>query len=363
MLAVCLLVSSAAFADGKEPGAADELLHREALYHFYNNDYLQTLVLLENSHIGSNHIDNEFHNLNHLLALETNMRFGMDASVDDILQHLGFTAREQDIKQSVILFKGRRAYNAGDWREAINLFADALKGRGLKKKEKDEALYYLANSYLKVRRANEAAKVLGRISDGSLWAAYGYHNLGVFYAADDPDNSRAFVSLRVASAMTDDSLEGLELNDRIQLAAGHIALDEQDYNKALSFLKNVRAAGTSAPAAIYDYGRAYAGLGRYRTAIQSWHRAKKFALVIPGVADTFQAIAYGYEKENLRATAIDAYLEAIAVYEKEMRQLQTLSASLKKQGALQTLVEIKRQNSGVEWFLATDLVTNTDVVN
>ncbi|OZG73514.1 hypothetical protein BTA51_10890 [Hahella sp. CCB-MM4] len=355
---ILMATASQVFADA----AADELLHREALYHFYNNDYLKTLVLLENSHVGSNHIDNEYHNLNHILALETNLRFGMASTVDEILQHLEFTAREKDVKQTVLMFKGRKAYSQGRWREAANLYADALKGRTLTKPEKDEALYYLANSYLKVNQVNEAAKVLGAISDGSLWAAYGYYNLGVYYARKDPDHSRAFVSLRVASAMTDETLEGLELNDRIQLSAGHIALEEQDYNKALSFLKNVRAAGTSAPAAIYDYGRAFAGLGRYRTAIQSWHRAKKFALVIPGVADTFQAIAYGYEQENLRATAIDAYLEAIAVYEKELRQLDSITNSLNTQGALQTLVEIKRQNNGVEWFLATDLVTNTPTV-
>ena len=342
--------------------STDELIHREALYHFYNNDYLKTLVLLENEQVGSNHVANEYHNLNHILALETNMRFGLVSNVDHILEHLNFTARDKDVKQTALLYQGRRAYNQGDWRQAVGFLTDALKTKGLPKDERDEAYYYLANSFLKVHQVKEAAKVLGAITDNSIWAAYGYYNLGIYYAAKDPDTSRALVSLRVASAMTGSTEEGLELNDRVQLAAGHIALQEQDFNKALSFLKNVRASGTSAPAAIYDYGRAYAGLGRYRTAIQSWHRAKKFALVIPGVADTFQAIAYGYEQENLRATSIDAYLEAIAVYEKEIRQLDGLIESLRKDGALSTLVEIKRQNSGVEWFLATDLVTNTPTI-
>ncbi len=342
--------------------SADELLHREALYHFYNNDYLQTLVLLENEHVGSNHIDNEYHNLNHILALEANMRFGLLSNVEHILEHLKFTAREKEVKQTALLYQGRMAYDQGNWRQAISFFSDALKAKGLSKNERDEAYYYLANSLLQVSQVNEAAKILGAITDNSIWAAYGYYNLGIYYAKKDPDNSRALISLRVASAMTGATEEGQELNDRVLLAAGHIAMEDDDFNKALSFLKNVRASGTSAPAAIYDYGRAYAGLGRYRTAIQSWHRGKKFALVVPGVADTFQAIAFGYEKENLRATAIDAYLEAIAVYEKELRQLDSIIAALREEGALHTLVEIKRQNSSVEWFLATDLITNTPTV-
>ncbi|AZZ93077.1 hypothetical protein EUZ85_21000 [Hahella sp. KA22] len=336
---------------------ADELLHREALFHYYTNDFLQSLVLLENEHLGSNHVGNQYHNLNHILAIESGLEFGMRRNAESLLEHLQFTAREPEVKQQAQMIKGRLAYRDGEWGEAVELFAGAMKG--MARDRKDEALYYMANSYLQLRRPQDAAKVLGEASQGSLWAAHGYYNLGVNYAADDPDSSRALVALRVATAMADDSYEGRELSDRVLLAAGHIALLDKDYNKALSFLKNVHASGPGAPAAIYDYGMAFAGLGRYRTAIQSWHRAKKFALTSSGVAETFQAIAYGYEQEKLRATAIDAYLEAIAVYEKEKRQVDEVVTEINAKGVLDLLLQAPLQNGEVEWYLATDLLTNT----
>ncbi|MDG9667941.1 hypothetical protein ONV78_09375 [Hahella sp. CR1] len=350
--ALCMLAGAV-----RAQEAADELLHREALFHYYTNDFLQSLVLLENEHLGSNHVDNQYHNLNHILAIESGLEFGMRRNAESLLEHLQFTAREPEVKQQAQMIKGRLAYRDGEWGTAVELFAGAMKG--MARDRKDEALYYMANSYLQLRRPQEAAKVLGEASQGSLWAAHGYYNLGVNYAADDPDSSRALVALRVAAAMADDSYEGRELSDRVLLAAGHIALLDKDYNKALPFLKNVHASGPGAPAAIYDYGMAFAGLGRYRTAIQSWHRAKKFALTSSGVAETFQAIAYGYEQEKLRATAIDAYLEAIAVYEKEKRQVDEVVTEINAKGVLDLLLQAPLQNGEVEWYLATDLLTNT----
>ncbi|ABC29416.1 FOG: TPR repeat [Hahella chejuensis KCTC 2396] len=354
LVMACLggLVNAARAEEG-----ADELLHREALFHYYTNDFLQSLVLLENEHVGSNHVGNQYHNLNHILAIESSLEFGLRRNAETLLEHLQFTAREAEVKQQAQMIKGRLAYRDEEWGTAVELFEGAMKG--MSRDKKDEALYYMANSYLQLRRPQEAAKVLGDASKGSLWAAHGYYNLGVNYAADDPDSSRALVALRIAAAMTDDSYEGKELSDRILLAAGHIALLDKDYNKALSFLKNVHASGPGAPAAIYDYGMAFAGLGRYRTAIQSWHRAKKFALTSSGVAETFQAIAYGYEQEKLRATALDAYLEAIAVYEKEKRQIDEVVAEINEKGVLDLLLQAPLQHGEVEWYLATDLLTNT----
>src|SRR5690606_9536601 len=71
--------------------------------------------------------------------------------------------------------------------------------------------------------------------------------------------------------------------------------------------------------------------------------------------------AYGFEKENLRTPAIESYLEAVTVYEKELVQLNELIADVKKRGALKVLLEDQPQQD-VEWFLLTDVVTNTPKV-
>src|SRR5690606_31149476 len=200
--------------------------------------------------------------------------------------------------------------------------------------------------------------VLARMSKASLWSAYGYYNLAMQYAELDVDPSRALVALRVAGAMTNTSPEGLALNDQIHLSAGQLSLRAEDYGKAMTFLQKVRVRGEASPAAIYAYGLAYKGLGQHRAAVQMWHRAKKYALVIPGVAESFQAIAYGFERENLRTSALEAYVEAVAVYDKEMAHLDKLVSELQEKGAVEVLLE-SQAGQEADWFLLGDVITNT----
>ena len=340
--------------------ARDSLLYREALFHHYTNDDLATLTLLENQHVGSNHIANRFHNLNHILAIEAGSRYGMLEANTEIAEHLTFTVREKDVIQRARLYEGRVAFEAGNYTEALEKINDSL--GTLDRVGLDEAYYLMARCYIYQQRASDAGRALGKVTEGTFWAAYGYYNLAVYYGEHDPDVNRALISFRVAAAMTPNTEEGLELKDRIYLSAGHLALLAEQYDKALGFLQNVRAEGASAAAGIYDYGMAFAGLNRYRVAIQAWHRAKKFALVVPGVAESFQAIAFGYEQEGLRATSIDAYLEAVSVYDKEMRHTADIRRTLLADGMLAVLDKARRQHNEAAWFLATDLVTNTPTV-
>lgn len=355
--ALLLLSWPARAADLGEEETADRLLHQEALFHFHRNDYWRTLMLLENEHTGAVHLDNDYHNRNHLLAMEAGLRLGMTGLVREVAQHLEFTARDKPIKEQARFYQGKLAYYQQDWREALRQFNEV--GTLLAQPLKEELAYYRANSFLAAGSAVDAAKALSGVGQKSLWGAHGYYNLGMHYLTREKSSAKALVALRVGVTMTDDSVEGRHLADRINVAAGQIALQGREYEKALSFLQEVRAGGVAAPLAILQYGQAQAGLGRQRTAIQTWYRAKKFALVLPGVADTFQTIAYAYDQEKLRATAIDAYLEAVSVYERELRQLEEIKSEIGKDGVLALLQKVRTDDSQVEWFLATDLATNT----
>jgi hypothetical protein len=359
LLAVCHpIVVVWADEDGSDENeSADKLIYQEALFHFYRNDYMQTLVMLESDHLGTTHIDNEYHNLNHLLAIEAGFKLGMLDTVSHTIEHLAFTARDKRIKQQAQFYKGKLAYYRKDWRGAIKLLQDI--NPALPAVLRDEALYYQANSHLNSNQQVEAARVLGGISSNTLWGAYGYFNLGTAYANREKSPSKALVAFRVAATFTDTSEEGMELKDHINLAAGKLALQGNDYDKSMGFLQEVRVSGTAAPGAILHYGRAQAGQGRQRTAIQSWYRAKIFGLVVPGVADIFLSIAYGYEQEKLKATAIDSYMEAIASYEKELRHTAEINKELRGDGVLALLKKVQSDDSSVEWFLASQLAANT----
>ena len=343
-------------AQADDNSRADYLLYKEALYHIYNNDHFKALNLLESTHTGATHIANKYHNLNHLLAVQSALHLGMYQQAKDILEHLDFTNREPAIREASQMYWGKLSYQQGRWQEAIDTLQKL--GPEIPDEYRDEAYYYLAMSLMHQGLLQQATPVLARMSKASLWSAYGYYNLAMHYAERDADPSRALVALRVAGAMTNTSPEGQALNDQIHLSAGQLSLRAEDYGKAMTFLQKVRVRGEASPAAIYAYGLAYKGLGQHRAAVQMWHRAKKYALVIPGVAESFQAIAYGFERENLRTSALEAYVEAVAVYDKEMAHLDKLVSELQEKGAVEVLLE-SQAGQEADWFLLGDVITNT----
>lgn len=356
-LGALMVLSPSIFADSPEDEDADKLLYQEAKFHFYRNDFMHTLVLLENDHNGTSKIDNQYHNLNHLLAAEAAFKLNMLDTVEHILEHLEFTARETSIQNQVQFLKGKLAYERQEWRQANILLSAPLPT--LTAEQRDEARYYRANSFLALNQSVDAATALSGISSQSLWGAYGYFNLGARYVNKENSPSKALVAFRVAATLTDQTPEGLELRDHINMVAGKLALKGKDHDKALGFLQNVQATGTAAPTAILYYGLAQSLQGRQRTAIQTWYRAKRYGLVVPGVADAFMAIAYGYEQEKLKATAIDAYLEAIASYERELRHVGEIGKEIQTDGVLALLKKVQTDDNSVEWFLASELASNT----
>jgi hypothetical protein len=85
--------------------------------------------------------------------------------------------------------------------------------------------------------------------------------------------------------------------------------------------------------------------------MQSWHRAKKYPLAYPGVADAWIGMGRGYDLSGYLGQAGEAYLAANAAYEGERVTLRKLADKIRKDGAYKTLVADAR-SSDLEWFLA-----------
>lgn len=216
--------------------------------------------------------------------------------------------------------------------------------------------------------AEEAGKVLAGMAEG-YWSAVGYLNLSGDYARNDLSPSRALVALRVALAMADkdrDSERKTALRSRILLRAGYLSYTNAEYEKAVGFLEKIPMDSQKTPQALYFHGLALAEQGNYRAAMQSWHRAKKYPLAYPGVADAWIGMGRGYDLSGYLGQAGEAYLAANAAYEGERVTLRKLASQIAEQGAYKALVLNARisgsSNTGsgeagfgspkVEWFLA-----------
>src|SRR5690554_7374231 len=78
-----------------------------------------------------------------------------------------------------------------------------------------------------------------------------------------------------------ESARSRDLLDQLHLRAGYLALNNEEYDKALGFLEKVSLDSYHAPRALYLHGLALSGKENHRGAMQSWHRAKKFPLAFP----------------------------------------------------------------------------------
>ncbi len=254
---------------------------------------------------------------------------------------------------------GVMAYQQSDWGSALQWFKKAEKN--IDKKQLPELLYYKANVYIHLDKQSTAAQILGQMNPGS-WAAYAYYNLAMSYAAMDSEPTRSIISLRVAEALNPkDTAPLVELKDQTSLSAGYLAVQVEDYDKALSFLNQVRVDSDLAPKALYMHGVANAGKEQYRAAIQSWYRVKKYPLIDQGVADAFLAIPYAYDKEGYSSKAISTYLEAISVFDKETRNIDKVIQAVTEKGASHVFFESSSLDD-IEWFLSDSIATNTPKV-
>ncbi|MBZ2167894.1 hypothetical protein [Marinobacter sp. F4216] len=218
-----------------------------------------------------------------------------------------------------------------------------------------EAGFYLAELHRSNGHSEKAGQVLGGLAAG-YWAAVGYMNLASDYAREDLNAVRALVSLRVALAMAEQDPEVSRrkvLTGRLLVRAGYLALQNNDYDKAISFLEGVSLDGDNnlTAQALYFHGLALSKKGSSRAAMQSWHRAKKYPLAYPGVADSWIGMGRGYDLSGYLGQSGEAYLAATAALESERVTLRNLAEQIREGGAYNTLLA-KARDTGVEWFLA-----------
>lgn len=218
--------------------------------------------------------------------------------------------------------------------------------------EGQEAAYLLAEDAIDSEAYDRAGQILSKSQDG-YWAAMGYLNLATAYARQDTDTARSLIALRVARAMLGDqeATRYPELLQHIQVTAGYLALRSDEPDKALSFLSKVSLNGYYTPQALYLHGLALARKDNFRTAMQSWHRARKFPLGFPGAADAWLGMGRGYDESGYLGQAGEAYLAAISAFEGELVTLRTLRTQIQEQGGYEAMVRSAGRDD-VEWFLA-----------
>lgn len=218
---------------------------------------------------------------------------------------------------------------------------------------RQQALYQRAELSRLEGQPQKAGQLLASMDSG-YWAALGYMNIAADYGKRDLNPSRALISLRVAMAMADEDTNrqrGEALKAQLLVRAGLLAYENEDYDKAISFLKKVDLDSYSTPQGLYLHGLALSAKGNQRDAMQSWHRAKKYPLAYSGVAESWLGTGRGYDLAGYLGQAGEAYLSASASYESERVTLRKLADLVREKGAFDALIDDAGE-ARAEWFLA-----------
>ena len=203
------------FADSPEDEGGRKLLYQEAKFHFtvmisctpWCCSKMTTMVpakLITSTTIW-----------NHLLAAEAAFKLNMLDTVEHILEHLEFTAGKPRfrIRFSFERQAGLRAAGMAAGEHTVVRSASDLDGGAT-----DEARYYRANSFLAPQSERRCRDCPERNFE-SLWGAYGYFNLGACYVNKENSPPKHWSPSGCAATLTDQTPEGLELRDHINMVA------------------------------------------------------------------------------------------------------------------------------------------------
>lgn len=218
---------------------------------------------------------------------------------------------------------------------------------------RQQAFFHLAEMARTNERPERAGQILASMNAG-YWSALGYMNMAADYAKRDLNPSRALISLRVAMAMAEEDpyrARGDALKSQLLVRAGLLAYENEDYDKAIRFLEKVTLESYSMPQGLYLHGLALSAKGKHRDAMQSWHRARKYPLAFPGVAESWLGTGRGYDLAGYLGQAGEAYLSASASYDSERVTLRKLANLIREKGAFEALVAGAGEIQA-EWFLA-----------
>ncbi|MDX1754911.1 MAG: hypothetical protein R3175_02520 [Marinobacter sp.] len=259
------------------------------------------------------------------------------------------TDRPED-RGAAWLMLARELMADGSQADAAQALASAVRhGRG---ETLQEALFLQAENVRQQDRLDEAGRILSTMEPG-YWSALGYQAIASSYSRVDRTPSRALVAIRVALAMAESDhrqSRSNELRSRLLLRAGYLAFQSGDDIKAAGFLEQVRLDSFQIPLALYYHGLTQARRQNFRAAMQSWHRARKYPLALPGVADAWLGMGSGYSDTGYLGQAGEAYLAANAAFEGERVTLHSLLEAVEREGAYRAMVLAPRERNEA-WFL------------
>ncbi|MCM2310696.1 MAG: hypothetical protein NDI84_04760, partial [Steroidobacteraceae bacterium] len=335
-------VTGQAVAAGRTAGAATDLPpptkirdldYGDVLFHFFQDDYFESLVRLEVAQelkrLPDHAADAE------LLAGGLYLSLGMHTEATRRFERLLAGPVPQSVSDRAHFYLARIGYQRGYLEEAARSL-DRIRGPLPGELEAERRLL-TANVLMAQGRYADAGAALEHWQDGGVWGHFARFNLGVALVRSG-DGARGRQLLDAVGAIDARGEEQLALRDRANLALGFALLQERQAEQAAAALNRVRLDGPFTNRALLGLGWAEADAARPQRALVPWLELRDRPVVDAAVQESLLAVPYAYARLAANGQAAGQYQHAVSTFAAEARRLDESIAAIRGGGFLDAVL-------------------------
>ena len=294
-----------------------DLHYGDVLFHFYQQDYFDSLVRLaayrDQGRLVAHSRDAE------LLRGGLYLSLGQHREAREIFERLlADPATPADVKSRAWFYLGKVLYASGEYEHSDRALRQSA--GTLPEELEAERRLLIAQGLLYRQRYDQAIAELSSWQGPRYWLLYGQFNLGVaLVRAGEPD--RGLALLDSVGSIETQWPELMALRDKANLAIGYARLQAGEPAAARTALERVRLSGPQSSKALLGAGWADAAARQFEAALLPWQELQGRNLLDAAVQESYLAVPYAYAELGATAQAVDYYERAIAAYDAERARI------------------------------------------
>ncbi|HEY8266988.1 MAG TPA: hypothetical protein VIG03_10450 [Steroidobacteraceae bacterium] len=294
-----------------------DLHYGDVLFHFYQQDYFDSLVRLaayrEQGKLLAHERDAE------LLRGGLYLSLGQHREAREIFEKLlADTSTPKPVRDQAWFYLGKVLYAAGLYEESDKALRQSA--GTLSEDVEAERHLLIAQGLLNRQRYDQAIIELSNWAGPRYWLLYGQFNLGVALVRAG-EAQRGLAMLDSVGQIETQWPELMALRDKANLAIGYVHLQAGEPAAARVALERVRLNGPLSSKALLGAGWADAAAKQYEAALLPWQELQGRNLLDAAVQESYLAVPYAYAELGAMSQAVEYYEKAIAAYDAERARI------------------------------------------
>ena len=339
------------------PAHAEELndaYFGEALFHAHQGLYFEALERLDTEvgqHIGVDepeldrlyvHFDDATFNLGDF-ELRYRMHHRAGRAITAVLEG----SVDEHVRNDAAFRLARIHFQKGQMADAL-LALDRIEGH-IPEDIREDIEFLRANVFLAEERFDDAVEVLGNLEDSDSYGGFAAYNLGIAHLHAGR-LSLAHEQLEKAGLRETDDPAELAIRDKANLVLGTAFLEEEDFDRAVTYLNRVRIDGPFSNRALLSAGWASLSAGDYDRAVVPWSELATREVTDRSTQEAMLALPYAYSKLEIHGRAAIHYGYALDAFLAESERLSVSIESIREGKFLEALIREEIRNDA-DWVI------------